>query len=123
MTELAVILREPGVYTVFAPTDAAFAQMKAGMLEDLFEERENLSKVVKYHIVMGLYKAAKLLNVIFLKTMEGSGSPSIRQSLRDQVVRSWKTVRMPTVSSLKTRSHQPCWKAYRLMVRPSHKPM
>lgn len=71
MTELAVILREPGAYTVFAPTDAAFAQMKAGMLEDLFEDREDLSKVVKYHIVMGLYKAANLLDVIFLKTMEG----------------------------------------------------
>jgi uncharacterized surface protein with fasciclin (FAS1) repeats len=70
MSELAVTLREPGAYTVFAPTDAAFAQMKAEMRDDLFDDYYNLSKVVKYHIVMGLYKAADLLNVIFLKTME-----------------------------------------------------
>jgi uncharacterized surface protein with fasciclin (FAS1) repeats len=71
MSELAVALREPGAYTVFAPTDAAFAQMKAEWLEDLFEDRDDLSKVVKYHVVMGIYKAADLLDVIFLKTMEG----------------------------------------------------
>ena len=68
---LAVTLREPGAYTVFAPTDAAFAQMKADMLEDLFEDRDDLNRVVKYHVVMGIYKAANLLDVIFLKTMEG----------------------------------------------------
>lgn len=71
MTELAVILREPGAYTVFAPTDAAFAQMHADMREDLFEDIDDLSKVVKYHVVMGIYKAADLLDMIFLKTMEG----------------------------------------------------
>ena len=71
MSALALTLREPGAYTVFAPTDAAFAQMHADMLEDLFEERDDLSKVVKYHVVMGRYKAADLLDVIFLKTMEG----------------------------------------------------
>jgi len=70
-SDLAVALREPGAYTVFAPTDAAFAQMKADMLEDLFEDRDDLSRVVKYHVVMGIYKAANLLDVIFLKTMEG----------------------------------------------------
>jgi uncharacterized surface protein with fasciclin (FAS1) repeats len=71
MSALALTLREPGAYTVFAPTDAAFAQMHADMLEDLFEDRDDLSKVVKYHVVMGMYKAADLLDVIFLKTMEG----------------------------------------------------
>jgi uncharacterized surface protein with fasciclin (FAS1) repeats len=60
-----------GAYTVFAPTDAAFAQMKAGVRDDLFDDYYNLSKVVKYHVVMGIYKAADLLDVIFLKTMEG----------------------------------------------------
>jgi uncharacterized surface protein with fasciclin (FAS1) repeats len=71
MSELVTALREPGAYTVFAPTDAAFAQMKAEMRDDLFDDYYNLSKVVKYHVVMGLYKAADLLDVIFLKTMEG----------------------------------------------------
>jgi uncharacterized surface protein with fasciclin (FAS1) repeats len=71
MSELVTALREPGAYTVFAPTDAAFAQMKAGVRDDLFDDYYNLSKVVKYHVVMGIYKAADLLDVIFLKTMEG----------------------------------------------------
>lgn len=71
MSEVSAALREPGAYTVFAPTDAAFAQMKAEDLEDLFEDYEELSKLVKYHIVMGIYRADALLDVIFLKTMEG----------------------------------------------------
>src|SRR5579864_448716 len=71
MSELVTALREPGAYTVFAPTDAAFAQMKDEMRDDLFNDYYNLSKVVKYHIVKGVYQAADLLDVIFLKTMEG----------------------------------------------------
>ena len=71
MTELAATLKEPGAFTVFAPTDAAFAQMNAEKLDDMFDDYYNLSKVVKYHVVMGLYKAADLLDVVFLKTMEG----------------------------------------------------
>ncbi len=71
MTGLAATLKEPGAYTVFAPTDAAFAQMKAEKLVGLFEDYYNLNKVVKYHIVMGVYKAADLLDMTFLKTMEG----------------------------------------------------
>ena len=71
MSRLALTLREPGAYTVFAPADAAFAQMHEDMLEDLFEDRDDLSRVVKYHVVVGIYKAADLLNVVFLKTMEG----------------------------------------------------
>ena len=71
MSGLALTLREPGAYTVFAPTDAAFAQMHEDILEDLFENRDDLDRVVKYHIVVGMYRAADLLNVVFLKTMEG----------------------------------------------------
>ena len=71
MTELAATLKEPGAFTVFAPTDAAFAQMNAEKLDDLFGDYYNLSRVVKYHVVMGVHKAADLLDVIFLKTMEG----------------------------------------------------
>ena len=71
MSGLALTLREPGAYTVFAPTDAAFAQMHEDILEDLFENRDDLDRVVKYHVVVGMYRAADLLNVVFLKTMEG----------------------------------------------------
>jgi uncharacterized surface protein with fasciclin (FAS1) repeats len=84
MSELVTALREPGAYTVFAPTDAAFAQMKAEMRDDLFDDYYNLSKVVKYHVVMGIYKAADLLDVIFLKTMEGQRL-TIRSSASEEL--------------------------------------
>ena len=71
MTEIAATLREPGAYTMFAPTDAAFAQMKAEQVEGLFEDYDDMSKVVKYHIVMGIYRTMALLDMTFLKTMEG----------------------------------------------------
>ncbi len=71
MTELAATLKEPGAFTVFAPTDAAFAQMDDEKLDNLFDDYYNLSRAVKYHIVMGVYKAADLLDMTFLKTMEG----------------------------------------------------
>jgi uncharacterized surface protein with fasciclin (FAS1) repeats len=71
MTEIVAILREPGTYTVFAPTDAAFAQMKVEDLEDLFDDHYKMSKLVKYHMVVGIYRAAALLDMSLLKTMEG----------------------------------------------------
>jgi uncharacterized surface protein with fasciclin (FAS1) repeats len=71
MTEIVATLREPGAYTMFAPTDAAFAQMKAEHLVGLFEDYYNMSKLVKYHIVLGIYRTTDLLDRTFLKTMEG----------------------------------------------------
>ena len=71
MTEIVATLREPGAYTMFAPTDAAFAQMKAEQLVDLFEDYYNMSKLVKYHIALGIYRTTALLDMIFLKTIEG----------------------------------------------------
>jgi uncharacterized surface protein with fasciclin (FAS1) repeats len=71
MTEIVATLREPGAYTMFAPTDAAFAQMKAEQLVGLFEDYYNMSKLVKYHIALGIYRTTDLLDRIFLKTLEG----------------------------------------------------
>ena len=64
-------MREPGAYTVFAPNDAAFAQIKDEQLVGLFEAYYNMSKLVKYQIVLGLYRTTDLLDRIFLKTLEG----------------------------------------------------
>ena len=71
MTEIVTALREPGTYTMFAPTDAAFAKMKAEQIEGLFEDYYNMSKLVKYHIALGLYQTTDLLDRLFLKTLEG----------------------------------------------------
>jgi uncharacterized surface protein with fasciclin (FAS1) repeats len=71
MSRLAIPMREPGAYTVFAPNDAAFAQMNDELRANVFNEYYNLSRVVKLHVVKGIYEATDLLDVIFLKTMEG----------------------------------------------------
>ena len=60
MSELVTALREPGAYTVFAPNDAAFAQMRDEMREELLGNYYNLSRVVKYHVAMGIYRAVAM---------------------------------------------------------------
>lgn len=49
------ILRGPGPFTVFAPTNAAFARLPAGTVENLLlpENAETLGSILKYHIVPG----------------------------------------------------------------------
>ncbi len=48
-------LKGPGPFTVFAPTDAAFKKLPAETLEDLLkpENKEKLSKILKYHVING----------------------------------------------------------------------
>lgn len=52
---LADALSGPGPFTVFAPTDAAFAKLPAGTLESLLqpENREKLASILKYHVIAG----------------------------------------------------------------------
>lgn len=59
---LAGILQQPGPYTVFAPTDEAFAALPAGTLEELQqpENRELLINILRYHVVPGEVTANQL---------------------------------------------------------------
>ncbi|MBE9200371.1 MULTISPECIES: S-layer homology domain-containing protein [unclassified Nodularia (in: cyanobacteria)] len=59
---LADILQQPGPYTVFAPTDEAFAALPAGTLEELQqpENRELLINILRYHVVPGEVTANQL---------------------------------------------------------------
>jgi uncharacterized surface protein with fasciclin (FAS1) repeats len=67
-------LRGPGPFTVFAPTDEAFAKLPAGALEDLLkpENKAKLQSVLTHHVVPGkvMSRDAKKLNSA--KTAEGS---------------------------------------------------
>jgi uncharacterized surface protein with fasciclin (FAS1) repeats len=56
--------------------------MKDELREDVFGNSYNLSRVVKYHVVMGLYEATDLLDMALLKTMEGQ-----RLVIRSSVLR------------------------------------
>lgn len=67
-------LSKGGPYTLFAPTDAAFAQLPPGQLDSWMksENREKLQKILKYHVVDGRITADQLKQNRTLKTMEGA---------------------------------------------------
>ena len=74
-------LKGPGPFTVFAPTDEAFAKLPAGTLENLLkpENKEKLQKILTYHVVAGEVMAKDVLKLHSAKTVEG-GSLTIKAS-------------------------------------------
>src|SRR4051794_9378334 len=63
-------LKGAGPFTVFAPTDAAFAKLPAGTLEALLNDKAKLQKILTYHVVAGEVKAADVKPGA-VKTVEG----------------------------------------------------
>lgn len=51
-------LKGPGPFTVFAPTDAAFAKLPPGTLDSLLKDKQKLASVLTYHVVPGKVTAA-----------------------------------------------------------------
>lgn len=76
---LVKTLQGDGPFTIFAPTDEAFAKLPAGTVENLLkpENREQLAGILKYHVVPGKVMAADV------KTMEAKTAQG--QSLRLKV--------------------------------------
>ena len=66
-------LTGPGPFTVFAPTDAAFAKLPPGTLENLLkpENKDQLRKILTYHVVSGQVTAKDVLKLDSAKTLEG----------------------------------------------------
>ena len=73
-------LNSPGPFTVFAPTDDAFAKLPAGTVDNLVkpENKDTPTKILTYHVVPGTYSTGKLMHEIKahggtlkLKTVEG----------------------------------------------------
>ncbi len=78
--DLAQILKTAGEYTVFAPTNTAFEKLKKATREELMkpENKENLQKVLKYHVLQGKMNATDVLvkikeanNKLDVTTMNG----------------------------------------------------
>jgi len=66
-------LKGPGPFTVFAPTDAAFAKLPAGTLATLLKTpKGELTRILTYHVVPGTVMAADITNGMTAKTLEGS---------------------------------------------------
>ena len=68
---LAEALKGKGPFTVFAPTDDAFAKLPKGTLEGLLADKQKLAAVLKYHVVSGKVMAADVVNVEEAKTLQG----------------------------------------------------
>ena len=70
---LVPTLKGAGPFTVFAPTDAAFAKLPAGTLTDLLkpENKEKLKGILTYHVVAGTVLAKDVVNLKTAKTVNG----------------------------------------------------
>jgi uncharacterized surface protein with fasciclin (FAS1) repeats len=70
---LVETLSGAGPFTVFAPTNAAFAKLPAGTVESLIkpESKAKLSGILTYHVVAGAVKAADLKDGQKIKTVQG----------------------------------------------------
>lgn len=71
---LVETLKGPGPFTVFAPTDAAFAKLPAGTVESLLkpENKDKLVAVLTYHVVPGKVMAADVVKLTQAPTVQGS---------------------------------------------------
>jgi len=65
-------LKGAGPFTVFAPTDEAFAKLPAGTVEALLKDIPKLKKILTYHVVSGKVMAADVVKLKSAKTVEGS---------------------------------------------------
>ncbi|MCC5622311.1 MULTISPECIES: fasciclin domain-containing protein [unclassified Nostoc] len=65
-------LKSPGSFTLFAPTDEAFANLPEGTLESLLQDIPKLQKIVAYHVASGDVRSDDLVQINEAQTLEGS---------------------------------------------------
>jgi uncharacterized surface protein with fasciclin (FAS1) repeats len=65
-------LNGPGPFTVFAPTDAAFAKLPAGTLNSLLANPDQLRQILLYHVVSGRVLAADVVGLTSATSVQGS---------------------------------------------------
>jgi uncharacterized surface protein with fasciclin (FAS1) repeats len=70
-TDLVNALNGEGPFTVFAPTDEAFAAIDENILKKLLGDKDKLTEVLKYHVAEGLYTSTDLEGTARLTTLEG----------------------------------------------------
>ena len=96
---LVETLKGPGPFTVFAPTDDAFAALPAGTVESLLEPAniDRLTSILTYHVVPGNYPASALVGRAgTLPTVQGR---TLRVDGRDGVVVAGTPVATPDVQA------------------------
>ncbi len=64
-------LKNPGPFTVFAPTDEAFARLPKGTVDSLLTDIPRLKTILTYHVVAGRFFASDVTKMKMAKTVEG----------------------------------------------------
>jgi uncharacterized surface protein with fasciclin (FAS1) repeats len=70
--ELVDTLSGPGPFTVFAPTNEAFAKIPAETLKAVLADKAKLTSILTYHVVSGKVMAADVAKMDDAKTVQGS---------------------------------------------------
>ena len=70
--DLVEALQSPGPFTVFAPTDDAFAKLPPGTVQTLVQNPPQLARILKYHVVSGKLTKADLNKVDSVESLESS---------------------------------------------------
>lgn len=65
-------LKGAGPFTVFAPTDEAFAKLPAGTVEALLKDKQKLTQILLYHVVPGSVMAKDVVKLRSAKTAQGT---------------------------------------------------
>jgi uncharacterized surface protein with fasciclin (FAS1) repeats len=81
---LVKTLKGKGPYTVFAPTDAAFAKVPEATLDELGQDKAKLRSVLLYHVAGRKLTAAKIVKRRSVKTLNGQ---RVRIRVRGETVR------------------------------------
>ncbi len=68
---LTETLQGKGPFTVFVPTDAAFAKLPAGAVQGLLADKARLTSLLTYHVVPGRVLAADVVKVRSAKSVQG----------------------------------------------------
>ena len=82
--DLVDALRGEGPFTVFAPTDEAFAKLPKSQVDALLKDKEALRRVLLYHVVQGKVMASDVTKMRSAKTLQGQ---NINIRVRNNVVR------------------------------------
>lgn len=69
---LVDVLKSPGPFTVFAPTDDAFAKLPPGTVQTLVQNPPQLARILTYHVVPGKLMKADIAKLDSLTSVEGS---------------------------------------------------
>ncbi len=80
-------LNSPGPFTVFAPTDNAFAKLPAGTVEMLVkpENKDTLVKILTYHVVAGRISSKQLAGMI----KKGGGKATLKTVQGEDLIATW----------------------------------